>query len=139
MFLHLYLIDSHQVEFDRVFSRHDVGIDRVERLQGRIKSVGLTTTRWTSNQNHAVRFGDVALELDQRFGFETQFGHVEHQVLFIEKTEHDFFSEQGWQRRNAEIQFARACINLHLDLDAAVLRKTLLRNVQLGHNFDARN
>src|SRR5205814_4335082 len=55
LFLHLDIIDAHQVELDRVFSRHDVCFDGVQRLQRGVERVCLTASRWSSNEDHAVR------------------------------------------------------------------------------------
>src|SRR5207245_7661699 len=96
LFFHLDLVDSRQIKFDRVFRRHDVCVDRIQRLQSRVKSVRLTTSRRAGDEHHAVRFRDVSLEFDERLGFETEIRHVEHQLLFIEQAKYDLLSEQRW-------------------------------------------
>ncbi len=126
-----------QVELNRIFRSHDVGFDRVQRLQSGVESVCLTTSRWSSDQDHAVGFGNISLELGERFRFETELRHVEHQVLFVQQTKHDLFAKQSRQGRNAEVEFTRTRIDFHFDLDAAVLRQTFLRDVELRHDLDA--
>src|SRR6266403_3875515 len=54
LLFHLYLIDAQQIEFNRVFGRHDVCIDGIQRLERGIKCIRLTASGRASNQYHAV-------------------------------------------------------------------------------------
>src|SRR5262249_7589686 len=139
LFLHLHLVDAEKIELDRVLRGHDVGVDCVQRLERRVERVRLTASRWTSNQHHPVRLRNISPELRERLRLKTELGHVEHEVLFVQQAEHDFFAKQSGESRNAEVEFARTRVDLHFDLDTAVLRQTLLGDVELRHDLDARD
>src|SRR6185369_2246145 len=108
LLFHLHLVNAEQVELHRVFRSHDVGLDRVQRLERGVERVCLTTSCWTSDQHHSIRLRDISFELRQRLRLETELGHVEHEVLFVEQTKHDFFAKECGQSRNAEVELARA-------------------------------
>src|SRR6266576_6777108 len=137
LLLHLHLVDARQLEFDGVFRRHDVGVNSVERCNGGIKSVRFARSRRTGYQYHAVRLQYVAFELLQRLGFKSELGHVQPEVFLVQQAHDDLFAVERGHRRNAEIQFLFLAVGLVLDHDAAVLRETLFRDVQLGHNLQA--
>src|SRR6266567_2371371 len=103
------------------------------------RGCGLTTSGRTGYQHHAVWLSDVALKLHQRFRLKTEIRHVKHELLFVQQAKHNLFTEQRWQGRNTEIEFTRARVHLDANLDATVLRKTLFRYIQLGHDLDTRN
>src|SRR5215213_4757015 len=126
LLLHLHLIDAGKVELDRVFRGHDVRLLLVQRLESRVERVCLTTSGWSSHQDHPVRLRNVSLKLDERFRLETQLGHVEHEVLFVQQAEHDFFAKQSRKSRDAEVELTRTRVDSHFDLDTAFLSQTLL-------------
>src|SRR5207249_713382 len=80
---------------------------------------------------------DVALEFLQGFRLEAQLGHVEPQIFFVEKPEDDFFTVQGWDGGNAEVQFLPLAVSSVLDHDAAILREALFGDVELRHDLHA--
>src|SRR5260370_1670040 len=102
-----------------------------------IQGVGLTGTSRARDEQHAIRPQDVALEFLQRLWLETQLGHVQPQVLFIEQAEHDLFAVQRRHRGNAEVQLLLPAVRAVLDHDAAVLRQAFFRDVQFGHDLYA--
>src|SRR6185369_5610227 len=106
LFLHLHLVDAEEIELHRIFRRHDVGVDRVQRLERGVERVRLTASGWTSNQHHSVRPRDIAFELLERLRFKTELGHVKHEVLFVQQAEHDFFAKQSGKSRDAEVELA---------------------------------
>ncbi len=77
--------------------------------------------------------------LTRTSGLEAELRHVEHQLLLVEQAEHDLLAEERGERGDAEVELARAAVDLELDLDAAVLRQALLGDVELGHDLDARD
>ena len=99
-----------QIEFDRVFGGHDVGFRRVQTLQRRVERGCFSRPRRPGHQHHPVRLGDVALEFFEALGLKPELGHVEPQVLFVQQTKHHLFAEYRRQRRDAEIEFARALV-----------------------------
>ncbi len=84
LLFHLDLVDTRKVELNRVFRSHDVRLDRVQWLKRGIERVCLTASSWSSDEHHAVRLRNISFELNQRFRFESEFGHVEHEVLFVQ-------------------------------------------------------
>src|SRR5262245_26565001 len=137
LFLHLHLVDSHEVEFNRVFCRHNICLNGIERLKCGIESVCLTATGWSGNEDHSVRLGNIALKLDQRVGLKSQLCHVEHEVLLVQETENDFFAKQGGQRRNTKVELTRTRVVFDFDLNATVLRQPFFRDVEFRHDLDA--
>ena len=137
LLLHLYLIDTRQLEFDGIFCRHDVGLMRVQPRDRRIQRVGFSRSGRSSDQHHAVRFQNLALEFSQRFLLEAQLGHVQAQVFFVQQTHDDFFAEERRDGRNTEVEFFLLAVFQILDHDATVLRQALLADVQFGHDLDA--
>src|SRR6185436_16660098 len=137
LLFHLHLVDAAQLELDRIFGGHDVGIGRIQARNRRIQSVGLTGTCGPGHQHHAVGLQNRLLELDQRLGLETELGHVKSQVLLIEQPEYDLLAPQRRKRAHAEVELLFLPSDIHLQHDAAVLRKPLLADVQLGHDFQA--
>src|SRR5882724_1998345 len=137
LLLHLYLVDASQLEFDRVFRGHDVGVNGVQRCNGGIQRVRLARTGWTGYQHHAVGFQDVAFEFLQRLWFKPKLGHVQPQVFFVQQPHDDLFAVERGDGRNAEVQFLFLAIGLVLNHDAAVLRQAFFRVVQFGHDLQA--
>ena len=138
-FLHLHLVDAGQIEFDRVFGGHDVGFGRVEVRKCGIKRVGFARTGRAGHQHHAVGPVDGGLEFAQRFDLEAELGHVQHQLVFVEQPEHDFFAEKGGEHRDAVVELLLLVVDLGFDLDAAVLRQPFFGDVELRHDLHARS
>src|SRR5215213_3192982 len=122
LFLHLHLVDAGKVELHRIFRGHDVGIDCVQRLERGVERVCLTTSCWTSYQHHPIRLRNISFEFRERLRLKTQLGHVEHEVLFVQQAEHDFFAKQSGESRDAKVELTRTRVDSHFDLDTAVLR-----------------
>ena len=78
------------------------------------------------------------LEALEGVRLEAQLGHVEHELRLVQEPQDDLLAPEGGERGHAEVEVAAAVLDLHLDLDPAVLGKALLRDVQLGHDLDAR-
>ncbi len=90
------------------------------------------------DEHHAPRLLDRRLELGERLGLEAELRHVEHQLVLVEETHDDLLAEERRQARHAEVDVLRHAVVLEADLDAAVLRQALLRDVELRHDLDAR-
>ena len=136
--LDLDLVDPGQVELHRVLGGHDVGVGLVERGDRGVERVGLARSGGARDQHDAVGLGDRALEALERVRLEAQLGHVQHELRLVEQPQHDLLAPEGGQRGDAEVHVAAAVLDLEADLDAAVLGQALLRDVQLGHDLDAR-
>ena len=109
----------------------------IQARNGRIESVRLSRTGGASDQHHAVGFEDLALEFGQRFRLETELGHVQAEVFFVEQAKNDFFAEESGDSGDAEVEFLLLLVLQVLDHDAAVLREPLFADVQLGHDLHA--
>ena len=131
------LVDPHQIEFDRVLGRHDVRFGGVDLRNGRIQGVRLAAAGRTGDEDHAPRLGDRDFELGQRLALESELRHVQHQLVLVEETKDDFLAEERREAGHTEVDLLGHALCRKPDLDAAVLRKTLLGDVQLGHDLDA--
>ena len=65
LLFHLDLIHSAQLEFDRVFRGHNVGVRLIQPRDGGIQSVGLAGSSGSRDQYHSVRFQNRFFEFDQ--------------------------------------------------------------------------
>ncbi len=68
---------------------------------------------------------------------ESEFRHVQPQVLFVQQPKNDLLAVECRHRGNTKIEFLLFAVGLVLDHDAAVLRQALFRDVQLGHDLYA--
>ena len=76
------------------------------------------------------------LESTQRLGLETQLGHVEHEVVFVEQPQNDLLAKDRREHGDAEVEILDLAADARLDLDAAILGQSLLRDVELGHDLE---
>ncbi len=136
--LHLHLVHAGQVELDRVLGRHDVRVGGVDPREGGVEGVRLPRPRGPGYQDHSPRAEDRLLELLEARPFEAQLRHVEHQVVLVEKPADDLLAEEGRQDADAVVELLHLRGELHLDLDAPVLREAFLGDVELGEDLDAR-
>src|SRR5438105_4813507 len=135
---HLHLIDAGQIEFDRIFGGHDVDFGRIHFRQRRVKRIRLAAACGPGHKNHSPRFEDRFLEFRQRLLLEAELGHVEAQVVLVEKAENDLLSEECRKNGDAKVELFVLVFELDLELDASVLRKALFGDVELRENLHAR-
>src|SRR5690606_32014685 len=107
-FVHLTLVDSLQIELDRVFCGGNVGAHLVEFAERGIQRGRFTGTGGPGYQAHAVGQVNGFLEDFERAGIKAKLGHVELQVALVEQTHNDFFAEQRGQNADAEVHLAVA-------------------------------
>jgi len=89
------LIDAGQVDFGRIFGRRDIAVLGVEDIQTRVKGYGLAAARRSSDQYHALRFGEV---LEVKFALEGLVSKridAQHRAGGIENTRHHFLAEKA--------------------------------------------
>ena len=77
------------------------------------------------------------LELSERLDLEAQLGEVEHEVVFVEKSKNDLLAEQRRQYRYSVVEIFGLAAQSGLDLDSAILGKSLLCDIQLRHDLDS--
>ena len=98
LLLHLHLVDAGQLELDRVFRRHDVGVGPCSASRSMNRECWSCRFRSGRSPAPCRKASEMLrLELGQRLRLETELGHVEHQVFLVEQTQHDFFAEQRGQ------------------------------------------
>ena len=130
-----HLHDPFDVILDRVLGGKEFGVNGVDAAQARVKRGGLAAARRAGDDENAIGPGDdlgdvVVNELGQAEAFD-----LEVDRGAIEDAEHDRFSELSGQSGDAEVNGAIAKV----ESDASVLREPALRNVEVGHDLDARD
>ena len=136
--LHLHLVDAGQVELDRVLGRHDVRVGGVDPREGRVEGVRLPGAGRSGDEDHSPGAEDRLLEPLEARLLEAQLRHVEHQVVLVEEPADDLLAEEGRQDADAVVELLHLPGELHLDLDASVLRQALLGDVEPREDLDAR-
>ena len=63
LIFHLYLVDSIQLELNRVLGRHDIDVGFVQLRERGVKRIGLAAARRSRYQNHSIRFENGLLKL----------------------------------------------------------------------------
>ena len=82
-----------QIELDRIFRRHDV--DSGDFRQRRVERVRLSRTGRTGDEHHSPWLENGLFEANQRLGLEAELGHVQLQVVLVEKAHDDLLAEEG--------------------------------------------
>src|SRR6185369_11153299 len=126
------LRDAVQLVLDRIFDRDDLVFFVSDLVQRRVERGRLARSGWTSDQDHAVRLGDVATKLAQVVFRETN--HVQIQVaklfvdlFFVENTNDRVFTVNRRHDRNAKVDVATLVTNT----ETTVLRHATLGDVEL--------
>src|SRR3989304_7525236 len=135
LFLHLHLINSWNVEFDRILRSDDICFRRINTGHCRVKGIGFSASGRAGDQNHTVWLQNGFFQLSQGFRFQAQFSHVQLQHLFVQQAKHDFLAKESREYGYAKIEFTDTPLVFGLNLDSAVLRQAFLCNVQLSHDL----
>src|SRR5260370_14278213 len=130
--MNLNLADAALYIYDRVFDGDDLHrlvLDLVERAveRGRFPGAGRP-----GDENDAMGSIDQLPETAMVIGQHTDVGEVEDHARLVQKTHDNAFAMQHGNDGNAHVNFA----GLHAHFDTAVLRQTLLGNVEPGHDLD---
>src|SRR5438128_4785117 len=128
------LVDALQVVLDRVLGGHDVHVRRIDRLDPRVERGELTGFERPGDQDHAVWLVNRRVELVEAPLVEAELRQVELQRLFVEDSEDRLLAEDRGQGRDTEVDLAVVVAQL----DAAVLRKPALGDVEVRHDLQAR-
>src|SRR5581483_4629516 len=101
-----------------------------------------SATCWARDQHHAIWFFDITAESAEIVFVETY--NVQDELvkllahrLFVEYAQYRIFTMNRWHDGNAEIDGALRLSVLHTE--TSVLRHAALGDVELAHNFNARN
>ena len=117
LLVHLDLVDAGQVEFDRVLGGDDVDLRALlSSVRARVQRRRLSRPGGAGDQDHPVGLVDRFLEMLQALRLETELGHVEHQIVFVEQAHHDLLAVERRQRRDAEVELLDLALELHLSL-----------------------
>src|SRR5690606_28542651 len=87
----------------------------------------------SGHEEHAVGLADRMPDVDERLLLEAEAVEAERQVARVENSKDDLLAVDDRQSRDAEVDRAPA----HLELELAVLRLSLLRDVEAAHDLDA--
>ena len=129
------LVDAFDLVFDRILDSDDLHVRCIELAQRGVQRGGLARAGRTGDQQDSVRLFEHLLELRQEFVGEAELVEVEHDGFAIQQAHHHRFAMRGWNSAHAQVEF----LALHAQHDAAVLRQTPFRDVELGHDLDARD
>jgi hypothetical protein len=126
-----YLRHARQLVLDRILDRDDLLATRPDPVDRRVQCRRLARARRSGRQHDAVRLRDDGAELLQRVRRHAQLGEVDAAALLVQQPQHDALAVQCRKRRHADIDLTVA----HAQPDAAVLRHSPFRDVQLGHDL----
>src|SRR5208337_2844220 len=90
--LDLYLVDSLELVFYRIFNSDDLFIRGVYLVQGAVKRCGLSAPGRSGHQYDAVRLADQLLKSVKRFGEEAETFKVYDNTLFVKDPHHHAFT-----------------------------------------------
>src|SRR6185312_13042150 len=127
----LNLADAVLLVFDGVFHRDDLGGFFLDLVEGGVKRGGFAGTGGPGDENDAVRAVDQLLECVVDIRKHADGFQVELHAALIEQTHDHAYAVDHRDDGDADVDFAA----LHLHLDAAVLRQSLLGDVEPGHDL----
>src|SRR5579885_2581171 len=132
------LRDAAELVFDGVFDRDDFVLVGLDFVDGGVKGGGLAGAGGTGDEHHAVGLANVAAEAADFFRREANDIQIEAlkffgERLLIEDTKDGIFAVARGHDGNAKVNEAA----LVLDAEAAVLRNTAFRDVEVAENLDA--
>src|SRR6185436_12150192 len=133
--VHLRLADAVDVVLDRILDRQDVARVVVDALECRVQRRGLAGAGRAGDQEDAVRLVDQLVHLLLRARIHAERAELEAARLLVEQTQYDALAVTRGNRRDAHVDRATR----DAQRDAAVLRQTLLRDIQLRHDLDTRD
>src|SRR6185312_10801792 len=141
-FVHRNLRNAANLVFHRIFNGDDLVFFGLDLIHRSVERGGLAAARGSGDQHHAIGFFDVAPETLQVILVKPN--HVQHQLvkllahgLFVENAKHGVFAVNGGHDGDAEINGPLRRSILHAE--ASILRHSALGNVQLAHDFYARD
>ena len=125
---------------DRVLDRDDLARAVVDLGDRRVQRRGLAAAGRTGHEQHAVRFARELADHGHRARVKAQVVQRETrelvaQVLLVQDADHGVLAEDAGHDGDAEIDVAVPDARL----ETAVLRRAPLRDVELGHDLDARD
>ena len=135
-FVDIDLIDSWQVDLNRIFNAADVDFRRVQGVQRRVQRDGFAAPCGSRHENHAVWPMNrlfICLEL---VGLEPQRRQAEIGTAAVEHPDDHFLTKLGRQGADPEVDFVSLGKR---QLDPTVLRNPSFGNIQMREDFDTRD
>ncbi len=135
------LVDLHLAQpllrdFDRILRRPDLRVGRVEHLQHRVQRGRLAGTGRAADEEEAVGLRHGRLEALLVVRQQAQLLQRDRLARGEDAHHHVLDAPRRRQRRHPQFDVERAEL---LELDLAVLRAPLFRDVQVAHDLDARD
>ncbi len=132
--------DAFELVFDRVFDGDDFVFVVLDFAERGVKGGRFARAGGTCDQDHPVRFSDVAAEFGEVGGaeahdIERELGELLGHRFFVEHAEDGVFPVNGGHDGNAEIDEAGFVAHA----EAAVLGDAALSDIEFAHDFNARN
>ena len=131
----LYLADPGHLVFNGIFDGDDVLVRRINPLQSGVERRRFARPRGAGYKDNAVGTLDETANKRIVVGIHTEFFEAEQECPFLEDTHDNPFAKSHRDNRDADVDFFAA----QADLDAPVLRQTVFRNVEVGHDLDPRD
>ena len=140
LFVHRNLRDSLELIFDGIFDGDDFVFVVLDFAERGVEGGRFAGTGGAGDEHHPVGFGDIAAEFREIVfaeadHVEREFGELLAHRLLIEHAKHGVFAMDGGHDRDAEIDETAFVA----DAETAVLGDAALGDVELAHDFDARN
>ena len=132
--VHLDLVDAFELVFHRVFDGDNFLRGRIKLGQRGIERSGLARARGPRDEQDAVRLGQQCVEAHQQIGFKPHLFQIQAHAGTVKNPHHHAFTVHRRYGRNTQVQLAA----LHTHLDAPVLRKSALCNVQVRQQLHPR-
>jgi hypothetical protein len=130
--LYLYLIDSAQLIFNRIFDGDDLLARIVNLLQGAVESCRFAASRGSSHEYHAMRLKNHAVEVVEYIGGKSDGLELRENLPALEKPDDHALTVKRWNRSDTQIDvFSRQS-----DLDSAILRQPPFRDIELGEDLE---
>ena len=133
LLIDMHLVDSRDLELDRVLDRRDVARDVLDRLECRVEQRGLAGARRPGDEHDALRAREQILHLR-----ELTLGHAkaiqfDFAAVRIDDAHHELLASGHGQRRDAHVDTSAP----DLGHEPAVLRLTLLGDVEVREHLQS--
>ncbi len=129
------LPDRAEVVLDRILQGDDVPLHARDPVEAGVERRRLSAPGRAGHQHDAVWLPDHPLQDRERLPGEAQLGDAGERGRPVEDAQHDVLAVDRGERGDAEIEVAAE----HGHADPPVLRQTPLRDVERGHDLDARD
>src|SRR5690606_35041667 len=124
-----------QVVFDGVLNGENIGGGGIQTAQCRVERGAFAAAGGASDQDDAMRPMYQCIELLHDVRRHTQLGQLEEAGFLVEQAQHRPLTVPRGQGGNPHVDST----STHPQGNATILGQTFFRNIQAGHDLDARN